>query len=87
MIFVNIYFVMPACWCCLTSFVVFVVCTGGFHSDIAPSAPPACLALTVPAVLSHGALPVAIAQVRTSVCKRGRAQGKGEREGQRVQLE
>lgn len=52
-----------------TSFVVLVVSTGGLHGNTAAGAPPACLAFAVPALLSHGALAVPVAQVRTAVCE------------------
>ena len=52
----------------LTSFIVLVVGAGGLHGDAAAGTPPAGLALAVPAVLSHGALPVPVTQVRTTIC-------------------
>lgn len=62
-----------------TSFVILVVSAGGLHGNTAAGAPPACLAFTVPTLLSHGALAVPVTQVRTAVCeeREGGERGKG----------
>lgn len=51
----------------LTSLVILVVGTGGFHGDAASRSPPSALADALPAVLAQRAPPVAIAQVRAAI--------------------
>lgn len=54
----------------LTSFVVFVVVAGDLHGNAAACAPPASVAFTAPAVLTHNALAVTIAQAWTPICRK-----------------
>lgn len=53
-----------------TSFIVLVVSARCLHCNTATRSPPACLALTVPTLLPHGALAIPITQVRTAVCEK-----------------
>ena len=64
-----------------TSFVVLVVSTGRLHGHTAAGAPPTGLAFAVPALLAHGALAVAVAQVRTTICEGEDKRTNGVREG------
>lgn len=54
----------------LTSFVVFVVVAGDLHGNAAACPSPASVAFTAPAVLTHDALTVTVAQAWTSICRR-----------------
>lgn len=51
----------------LTSLIILVISTGGFHGNVASGPSPAGLADTLPAVLTQCASPVAVAQIGAAI--------------------
>ena len=51
----------------LTSLIILVIRTGGFHGNVASGPSPAGLADTLPAVLTQCASPVAVAQIGAAI--------------------
>lgn len=51
----------------LTSLIILVISTGGFHGNVASGPSPAGLADTLPAVLTQCASPVTVAQIRAAI--------------------